>query len=143
MSNTNDENIQRMLEAMERKADDQAPFNSDLQFREDVKLYQLLFDELKNLPEADLSPDFVRNVTAGLAASGKRIKTGRVEPALVISFSVAGLLLAVSMIGWIGTDAIPLTFFTSPGMLFISVFVLACFVTIQSLESRLLRKKYS
>nr|WP_295869910.1 hypothetical protein [uncultured Chitinophaga sp.] len=141
---TNDEKIQRMLEAMEKEAGEQTPLDLDPPFREDVKLYQLLFDELKNLPEAaTLSPDFARNITSVLAASGKPAKKDRGELVLVVALSVAGLLLAVSMIGWIGTDAVPLTSFATPGMLFLSVFVLACFVTLQSLESRLLRKKYS
>lgn len=143
MSNANDESIQRMLEEMGKRAGEQAPLNNDPQLSADVKMYQLLFDELKKLPEADLPPDFARNVTAGLAASGKQVKAGWEELVLVVSLSVIGILLAVSMIGWIGMGTIPLASVASPGMLFISVFVLTCFLIIQSLESKLLRKKYS
>ncbi|MEV4886436.1 hypothetical protein MRBLMN1_004997 [Chitinophaga ginsengisegetis] len=141
MSNTNDESIQRMLEEKGERAGEQALYN-DPGFRVDVKLYQLLFDELKKLPEADPPPDFARNVTAALAASGKKVKAGREELVIVVSLSVIGVLLAVGMIGWIGVDTIPLASVASPGMLFISVFVLTCFLIMQSLESKLLKKKY-
>ncbi|SKD10523.1 hypothetical protein SAMN05660461_6443 [Chitinophaga ginsengisegetis] len=142
MSNTNDESIQRMLEEKGERAGEQALYN-DPRFSVDVKLYQLLFDELKKLPEADPPPDFARNVTAALAASGKKVKAGREELVIVVSLSVIGVLLAVGMIGWIGVDTIPLASVASPGMLFISVFVLTCFLIMQSLESKLLKKKYS
>ncbi|MEZ2444717.1 hypothetical protein AB6805_23490 [Chitinophaga sp. RCC_12] len=142
MSNTNDESIQRMLEEKGEGAGEQAPYN-DPRFSADVKLYQLLFDELKKLPEADPPPDFARNVTAALAASGKKVKAGREELVIVVSLSVIGVLLAVSMIGWIGMDTIPLASIATPGMLFIAVFVLTCFLIMQSLENKLLRKKYS
>jgi hypothetical protein len=143
MSNTNDEKIQRMLEEMGKRAGEQAPLNNDPQFSTDVKMYQLLFDELKKLPEADLPPDFARKVTAGLAASGKQVKTGREELVLVASLSIIGILLAIILIGWIGKDTFSLASIASPGILYISVFGLTCFLIIQALESKLLRKKYS
>jgi hypothetical protein len=142
MSNTNDEQIQKMLEEMGDHGAEDLFADRDPLFRKDTKMYQLLFEELKNLPADDLPADFARQITAQLAARQKHANAGRGEVALVASLAVAGVLLAFGLMIYIDGDTIQLAMTVWPKALLVIAFAFICFLVVQSLESNLLKKKY-
>jgi hypothetical protein len=138
MSETNDEEIQRMLEEMQDDVEKDFLLNKDGEFLEDARMYQLLFKELKNLPAAELSPGFATRLTRHIAASEQRAGAAREDLFIILSFTIAGILLAIGTVIWIGGFD---TLHMPRPVVYCTVFAALCFLILQRLENSMMKRK--